>query len=418
MRNWSEGPVLGNRVGALWVIVLLAMGLALAACDQGEKSETTASETLSDAAPGADQPAISAFLSEATSQTLVEPVIGTGTIAAHKVTDLGPSIDGVIDEIYVHVGARVSKGDPLFKTRDVDVRLKVAEAENELKLAKAQRRNADQALQRVKTLAGKGIVSGNRLEDAQARHSVAVAREGVAGAKLNQARQALKDAVVRAPFDGVITRRDIDEGKFMATRTPSIGENGGVLQISKIDLVAAIVEVPEPDLSRISLGTPAKVHLDALGKSVDADITVINDRVDPVRRAVEVRLAIPNENYEVKPGLFARAEILPPARSILALDRRAVQGTEAEQYVFLLEDGKAKRRPVRTAQVDASRVEVLEGLDAGDKVLTGPNLPLIVEGTPIAIETDPDISETVSPAAPPATASNASAPPSIGTQLN
>ena len=102
-----------------------------------------------------------------------------------------------------------------------------------------------------------------------------------------------------------------------------------------------------------------------------------------------MRLPIANEDYAVKPGLFARAEIYPEPRKVLALPRAALLGTEAARYVYVAEDGKAKRVPVTVRQIDATRVEVLSGLKEGDAALTGPNAALLVEGTPVALEKDP-----------------------------
>jgi len=367
------------------LILASALSFLLTACDNGDGQSADASAADSAAEPAA-QAAVTAFETTARKRDLVEPVIGTGTLAAHKTTELGPRVDGIIQEIYVRVGDRVKEGQPLFKTRDVELKLKMQELENQLKLAKAQRTNAVRQHERANELYRREIISEGRLETTEAERDVAAANVGVVEAKVAAARQMLADTVVRAPFDGVITRRDVDEGKFMVTRVPSMGGGGGgVVEIKKIDILGAIVEVPELQLSKIALGTPANIHLDGINETIESEVAVINDNVDPTRRAVEVRLPFRNPDYRIKPGLFARAEIFPPAREILALDRNAVLGPESARYVFVEEDGKAKRVPVKVAQVDATTVEVLAGLDDGDTVLTGPNAALLIEGTPVRI---------------------------------
>lgn len=168
-----------------------------------------------------------------------------------------------------------------------------------------------------------------------------------------------------------------------------MGGPGGVLEIMKIDIVAAIVNVPEIYLSKFEVGTKATIYIDSIDRSYDSYVAVINDRVDPVTRSVEIRLPIRNEDYEVKPGLFARVEVHPRPRQVLILPRAALLGTEAARYVFVSENGKAKRVDVAVRQIDATRVEVLDGLKEGDMALTGPNLPLLVEGMPVRIEMRP-----------------------------
>ena len=358
--------------------------LALAAC--GEEAQ----EEAADPQAGA----IGVFASTVGLRELAEPITGTGTIAAHKTTTLGPRVDGIIEEIMVRVGDRVSEGQPLFRTRDVELRLKVTELENQVQLAKADLRNTGLAFSRARELHAKGFVADGRLDDARAARDASQARLGIAEAQLAGATQMLTDSVVTAPFDGVITRRDVDEGKFMATRMGGMGGmgdagGGGVLQIMKIDIVAAIVTVPEIHLSKIAVGTKGRVFIDGIERSFDSYVAILNDYVDPVTRSVELRLPIRNEDYTVKPGLFARAEIYPEPRQGLALDRRMLYGAETDRHVFVAQDGIARRVSVSVRQIDAQSVEVLSGLAEGDRVLGGPNAPLLADGLRVRIEAEP-----------------------------
>tara|TARA_R110000824_G_scaffold366730_2_gene555619 strand:+ start:148426 stop:149640 length:1215 start_codon:yes stop_codon:yes gene_type:complete len=340
---------------------------------------------------------VSIFEASVTSKELVEPVIGTGTIAAVKTTELGPRVSGIIEKIEVAVGTRVKKGDPLFHTRDVEIKNRVAELENQVRLAKSEARTAGRAYTRAKELHDGGFVSNGGLDNAQTARDGAVAKLGIAEAQLSSAKQMLEDCTVRAPFDGVITRRDVDEGRFMTTMGGGMGmmgggQNGGggggssVLQIMKIDIVAAIVQVPEVDLPKIHVGSKGKVIIGSMGKSYDSEVYILNDLIDVKTRGVELRLPILNPDYEIKPGLFARAEIYPEPRKVLSMQRAAVQGTESQRYVFVNAGGAAKRVPITMQQIDATTVEVITGLKEGDKVLYGPNLTLIVEGTPLKVE--------------------------------
>lgn len=380
-----SGSVRRRGTTTLFLIGLVATSLA--GCDGKDKSEAEAKK--------ADPVAV--FEAVATRKSLVEPVTGTGTIAAHKTTTLGPRVSGVIDKIYVLVGDRVKEGDPLFQTRDVEYKLRVTEIENQLRLAQADLRNVSLAFDRANELHKKGYLSSGKLDDARAAKETSSARVGIAEAQLAIARQQLADCTVRAPFDGVITRRDVDEGKFMATMGGGFSAEGGasggggggngVLQIMKIDIVAAIVQVPEIDLRKIHVGTKGKVFIDGVGRSFDSYAIIVNDAVNTTTRGVEVRLPIRNDDYAVKPGLFARAELYPEPRNVLSLTRAAVQGTEDQRYVFINQNGAARRVPVTVKQIDAESVEIVAGLSDGSRVLVGPNLPLISEGTPVKVET-------------------------------
>lgn len=365
----------GARLVAV-VLSIAAMG-ALAGCGDGDK-------TAEAEKPAADT--INVFETMATARELVEPVIGTGAIVADKTTTLGPRVTGIIDKINVRVGARVKKGDALFHTRDIEIKLRVAELENQVKLARAEVRNASRAFNRSNELHSSGFVSNGGLDNARAAKDTSNARLGIAQAQLASAKQMLDDCTVRAPFDGVITRRDVDEGKYMMTMG-EMGGGNGVLQIMKIDIVTAIVQIPEVDLRKIHVGTKGKVIIDSVGRSFDSNVAILNDLIDTTTRGVEVRLPIVNADYVVKPGLFVRAELYPEPRKVLSLQRAAVQGAGNKSYVYVVENGAAKRVPVEIRQIDASTVEVLSGLSAGQKALVGPNLPLVAEGTPVKVET-------------------------------
>jgi membrane fusion protein, multidrug efflux system len=128
------------------------------------------------------------------------------------------------------------------------------------------------------------------------------------------------------------------------------------------------------------------VRVDGVETTFETSVAVVNDRVDAASRAFEVRLQIENADLALKPGLFARAEILPEPREALVLPRAALQGAESERFVFVAAADRALRREVSTRELDATRVEVLSGLREGDLVLYGPNAPKLSDGASISLE--------------------------------
>ena len=316
---------------------------------------------------------------------LVSPIFGTGTIAAHKTTAIGPSVDGIIEEIYVKVGDRVEAGDPLFRTRPVHYEIRAEEAAQALKLAQAELEHARREKERIQKLRGSSISSQDQLDAVVAQYDIALARLGQARAAEARAKQNLEDTVVRAPYAAAITQRYVDEGAMMRTM---LSANSPVVQIMKMDIVAAIVQVPEVHLSEVRVGTPAKVQVDGMDLEMESEVYILNDRVDHVSRAFEVRLPLSNADYAIKPGLFVQAHLLPESRSVLVVDREAVLGSKGNRYVFVHNDGEAKRLPIEVRDVDASQVEVTAGLVEGDRVLAGPNLRRLSSGAPILVEDD------------------------------
>jgi len=314
---------------------------------------------------------------------LVVPVFGTGTIAAHKSTEIGPRVDGIIEEIFVKVGDRVQTGDPLFRTRQVHFQIRVDEAGHSLGLARAELDHAKREYGRIKNLHTSNVASEGRMDEVRTAFDIATARLGTAMAAHARALQELEDTTVRAPYPGAITYRYVDEGAMMRTM---MSGNSPVIQIMKIDIVGAIIQIPEVRLSEVHIGTPGRLKVDGIDRVIESEVYILNDLVDPVSRAFEVRLPIMNEDLEIKPGLFVQAELFPEPRSVTVVDRGAVLGVEGSRYVFIEEGGNADQRSIEARDLDAKRLEVLDGLSAGEYVLSGPNLRRLAPGTPIVVE--------------------------------
>lgn len=316
-------------------------------------------------------------------EQLVEPILGTGTIAPEKLTNVGPRVDGIVEEIFVHTGVRVSAGDPLFRTREVNYRLRLDQSRAELRLARAEAEKAQRDLERIEELAARGVASTEQLDSTRTQHAIASARVETAGAAVARAEQDLEDTVVRAPYDGVITQKFADEGTFMRTMMTGTAP---VIQIMKIDLVVALVNIPAVHLPRVRVGTPGRVHIDGLGRVYETQVHVVNDRIDREARTIDVRLGIRNSDFAIKPGLFARVELLPEPRTVTVVERATVLGREGDRHVFVAIDGRAARRAVHVRDLDATRMEVLDGLEPGERVLSGPDLVRLEEGTRVLIE--------------------------------
>lgn len=351
------------------------LALILVACGGGEDESTST--------PRESRQPIRVSITRVDRDSIVQTIVGTGTLAAHKTTDVGPRVSGIIDEILVRVGDRVEAGAPLFQTRSSDYEIRVRQARAQARLARAEAERMQRELRRIEKLHADGVASEGGLDEAQTAFETAAARRDAADAALAEAEQNLDDTTVTAPYTGVITRRYMDEGAMLSTMMSATSK---VVQIMKIDLVAAIVQVPEIHLSRIRVGTPARVMVDGVEGVFETEVHILNDRVDHRSRAVELRLGIPNPDYVLKPGLFVRAELIPEPREVLTVPRNSVLGPPDARYVFVEDGGIARRRAVTLRELDTQRMEVLEGLLPGDGVLGGPRLSLLSDGSSVEVE--------------------------------
>lgn len=359
--------------------VLLA--LSLASCGKPAETKDAKKETAA--------VAIAVSTVKVTKAEIALPIVATGSLTPSRQTDIGPSVDGIIEEVMVGVGSRVKKGDALFRTRDVEIRLQVQELEKQVALARAQLKNAQNELRRQNSLKGGGWVSQSRMDTTRTNSDVAAAQLGVWEARLAQGRQQLKDTLVRAPYDGVISKKDVYEGRFMASRFGGGGMMGGatgVVQIMGIDPLAVIVTAPATYFSQLKLGMTGRIFVDGIDKPFEAKVAVINYGVDYKARSVEVRLALPNADYKVLPGLYARVELMPEARKTLVVDRKAILGPDGSRYAFVALNGRAKKVALSTREIDGERVEVVSNMPEGTEFLMGPNLSQLADGVAVTIE--------------------------------
>mgnify|MGYP003666696566 FL=1 len=317
-----------------------------------------------------------------------ETITGTGTIGAAQTSNLGVVTPGIVERVFVKVGDRVEKGQPLFQTRKNDYDISVQLARAELTAAEARAEQARLDYERATDLLAKKFISQAQLDTTANALKATTAEVGVSAARLAQAEQSLADTVVRAPYDGVVTDRNVDEGTYKSAQTFSA--DSSVLQLQEIKVVVAVVRVPEIYLAGLSLGTPADLIIDGLQDALESKIWVINDKVDPMSRAIEVRFALANDDYRVKPGLFVRAEIHPPCRTAMLLNQETVLDRLSNPHVFLLDAGVAGLQPVVLREFDTASVEIVSGLDEDDYVLMGPDLIRLVDGDPVPDNIDAD----------------------------
>lgn len=356
------------------VIALCFMPVLLLGCRETEP-EVQVAAPADDLMSEAETALVLVETVSAETTMLVEPLIASGTIAAKQTSDIGALAEGGVDRIFVRVGDRVSKGDPLFRTRQVDFERRLVEAEAMQDVAAAEVDRAQTLVNRYAPLAPEGVVAEVVFDDAKTGLLVAKANLRLRQTEVETANQMLTDTIVRAPFDGSITARYIDEGVFMANRFSGMGKSA-VVQVQECRIAAGILFAPEAELTRLRLGLTGRLFVDGRSDPIESEIVILNDRVDPTSRMIEFRMAFVNPDCGVKAGQSVRAEVDVDPRSATVLPRSAVHGTGDARYVYIAADTQVHRRPVKVSDIDADRVEIMGGLTDEDKVIVTASGPL------------------------------------------
>jgi RND family efflux transporter MFP subunit len=310
---------------------------------------------------------------------LIEYITVVGNLIGEATVDVSPRASGRIEAVFVKLGDRVAKGQPVAKMDDRDLREQVAQIEANLDVNTAtltQRESdlqvAKSTLDRLQATYDLGIASKQQLEDAQARHNSALAAVTVSKAQISQTRSRVDElklnlslTTILSPVDGFVGQRNLDPGAFAGTSTPILS----VVDISTVRLVANLVE---KDFRRIRPGVEATVEVDAFpGEQFAGQVSRVAPIFDPATRTAAMEIEVPNPGFRLKPGMFARIRLLAERRnSVLAVPRNAIVDVEGKRGVFLIEEQIAHFVSVQTGLSDEERVEILSGVGEGQPVVT------------------------------------------------
>jgi RND family efflux transporter MFP subunit len=254
--------------------------------------------------------------------------------------------------------------------------------------AAAELAEAERAWKRAEELERRQLVSRSQRDEAEARLRTAAAvhqaalhearnlRSDIeaAQAEVRLAERELADATVRAPFDGYVQRRHIGPGQYVRAETP-------VATLVKVDPLKALVEVPERLAPWIAVGQPVKVRVEAYpGRTFDGTVARISPAVNPQSRAFPLEASIGNADRLLKPGAFVRVELASSrVDRIMTMPSAGLQYRYGINRAFVVDNGRIHARELRIGDRFGERVEVLDGVKPGDRVVVS-DIEKLTEG--------------------------------------
>lgn len=318
--------------------VLAALLALVAACGNGESKERDRAAPLVKAEP-------------AGTMRFVERVEAVGTALANEQVTLSAPVTERIVRLNFDDGGYVNRGQ-------VVAVLAQGQENAQLNEARARAREAAQQLERVEALKSRGFATNSNL-DAQAALA-AQARAQAAGAQAQ-----IGDRVVRAPFSGWVSLRNISPGAVVSAGTE-------IATISDLSSIKLDFPVPETVLSAIQPGQTIVATSAAYpDQPFRGQIATIDPVINPNTRAVTVRARLPNPDRKLKPGMLLTVAIETAPRLGLAVPELAVVGEGDNRFVYVIdEEGAARRTQVRTGLRSDGRIEILQGLRPGQRVVT------------------------------------------------
>ncbi len=321
-------------------------------------------------AAGQDRPSIPVQAEEVRVETVERSVQAVGTLRADESVVIRPEIAGRLKEIFFDEGQPVAAGQLLLRLEDEVYRAQVEQAEANLALSRA---NAERAQQ----LHGEGVGTQRALDEANAR-----LRSDEASLAL--ARAMLAKTVVRAPFDGIAGLRQVSVGAYV---TP--GED--VANLAAIDPMKVDFRVAETLLAAVKVGQPLQIQVDAYAdRSFSGQVYAIDPVVDEAGRSVLIRARVANADRVLRPGLFARVQLVVQSiPEAVTVPEEALMPDGEAMVVYTVVDGAVQAVPVTTGLRRGGRVQVTDGLAPGDVVVTAGHLKLR-PGAAVAVLDQPD----------------------------
>lgn len=339
--------------GSTLLLSLLAM--ALGACSSASSKVSLPDET-EDVALGVRVVMPSDRLDEG----LVRVV---GRIVPKREASVGAKANGTIAELLVDVGDRVKKGQVMARLDAANARIGLEQASAARAMARAGFENAKLELERARKLRETGGVAQAQLDRAEAGFQQAEASLEQATAAEKAARRMLYDHSIRAPFDGVVTARQMTIGEFVAVAVP-------VFTLVDTDDLEIVLPVPETVVQAVEPGSEVSGVVNPTGHPFTARVRVVGEVIDAQGRTVDVRADLVGERASpVRPHAMVEVSFAQEQAHGVFLPRQALRGSDAARFVWLVEDGTLVRRDVRAEVLSPGTVRILEGLEGNETIV-------------------------------------------------
>jgi RND family efflux transporter MFP subunit len=345
-------------------------------------------------------------LGTAAEAEVARTVSATGTLAAEDQVVLGAKVLGRLSEISVDLGSRVRKGQPIARIDPNDYRLRVDQAAAALQQARVRLglppegvsdqidpeqtalvRQAAAVLKDARLTHDRMVELWDRKFIARAELDTAISQLAVAEGRyqdaieevrnrqaiviqrrteLEIARQQLADTVIVSPMDGSVSERQGSVGQYLAAGAP-------VVTLVRIDPLRLRLAVPEREAGAVVVGQPVKLTVEGDAGKHEGRVARLSPAITESNRTLLIEAEVPNPRGLLRPGAFAKADIVVEAgEKIVTVPAESVVTFAGIEKVLLVSQGKVAEKRVRTGRRLGDRVEITEGVVAGNRVILQP----------------------------------------------
>ena len=344
------------------VVVFIVLAVSAVAL-RGRQTAIDAASAAKTAGPVAEFLQDDLYIVEPRNLDRVLPL--TGSLAPLTEATVKAKVAGELVAVTVREGESVKQGQVLARIDLTEVQAKVAAREADVAAAKAQLVWAEKNRNQQKALLDKSFISQSAFDNIQSNYDVAVAKLHAADAELVVARKSQGDAVLVAPFSGIVSLRHAQPGERVALDAKVVS----IVDLSRLQLEAS---VPPAAIGQVRVGQTMNFRVEGFGEREFAGrIERINPAATAGSRSISVYAVIDNREGMLRGGMFAQGALtLSRVDNALAVPASAVREEIGQTFVYAIEDGLIKRKNVKVGAPDAAgRVQVLDGLAAGDRIV-------------------------------------------------
>lgn len=279
-----------------------------------------------------------------------------GSVLAINGVDVTTEVAGIVSNIAFESGQTVKAGDLLVQLED-----SVDQAGLEGLIA--DRKLAQVRFERSSNLLPRQAVSQSEFDEAKARYESAQAKVAEQRARIQKKR-------ITAPFGGVLGLKRVDNGEYLSPGST-------IVELQMLEPIHVEFTLPERRFDQVRTGQPVEARVAAFKESVfEGEVTAIDTSVNAPTRSFTVRATLPNPARRLRPGMFAEVSVLEPeTRRVLTVPRTAISYNTYGDFVYRIRQGQGgaltvERTPVKAGDTRAGYVEIIEGVEAGDRVVS------------------------------------------------
>jgi RND family efflux transporter MFP subunit len=309
-------------------------------------------------------------------QDMIRTAQTQGALFPKEKAVLAAEVAGALAEVFADMGDQVAAGQVLARIDPREYQLRVDSAQAQLAQVQARLANAQANFQRMKELSNQHLVSAQQYDQSSAEMRVAQADADASAKILGIARKKLSDTFIRAPFAGSVQKRTVSLGEHVAEGMP-------LYELIATDPIKLRAPIPERFVPMAKVGLRIDLTVDARpDKTFQGTVSRIAPALDENSRTLLIEAEVPNADGMLKPGYFAHVTMNLGHDRALFIPSSAVLRYAGVARVFVYKDGAVRSREITTGSTERDQIEIISGLQQGEKVVVS-DVDRLADGTPV-----------------------------------